>query len=190
MLNMNRTELNKMLAYEKEVYKEKVIYSKSFFLARLKNEMPYRIWKWQRLSRLTDFYKGGASSHSLMGILNQFLYLYYIRRKHKIGERLGLEIGTANIGEGLIVFHCNNVINGNAIIGENCHIKGTVVVGNNGKTNDAPIIGNNVMIGAGAKVIGNISIADNIKIAAGAVVVDSFIEPGITIGGIPARKLK
>lgn len=58
-MNMNRTELNKMLAYEKEVYKEKVIYSKSFFLARLKNEMPYRIWKWQRLSRLTDFYKGG-----------------------------------------------------------------------------------------------------------------------------------
>ena len=53
-----------------------------------------------------------------------------------------------------------------------------------------PVIGNNVMMGAGAKVIGNVTIADNIKIGAGAVVVTSFIEPGITIGGVPARKLK
>ena len=36
----------------------------------------------------------------------------------------------------------------------------------------------------------NVTIADNIKIAAGAVVVNSFTEPGITIGGIPARRLK
>ena len=39
-------------------------------------------------------------------------------------------------------------------------------------------------------ILYNVSIADNIKIAAGAVVVNSFLEPGITIGGIPARKLK
>lgn len=46
------------------------------------------------------------------------------------------------------------------------------------------------MIGVGAKVIGKVRIANNIKIAAGAVVVTSFDEEGITIGGIPARKLK
>ena len=63
-------------------------------------------------------------------------------------------------------------------------------IGNNGKDNDCPIIGNNVMIGAGAKVIGPVTIADNIKVAAGAVVVTSFTESGITIGGVPARKLK
>ena len=45
------------------------------------------------------------------------------------------------------------------------------------------------MVGAGAKIIGNVKIADNIKIAAGAVVVNSFMEPGITIAGIPARKI-
>ena len=39
------------------------------------------------------------------------------------------------------------------------------------------------------KIIGNVKIADNIKIAAGAVVVNSFMEPGITIAGIPARKI-
>ena len=45
-------------------------------------------------------------------------------------------------------------------------------------------------MGAGAKVIGNVTIADGIKIGAGAVVVSSFLEKGITIGGVPARKLK
>ena len=73
---------------------------------------------------------------------------------------------------------------------KNCHIHRTVVVGNDGKTGYAPIIGNNVMIGAGAKVIEKIEIADNIKIAARAVVVNSFLEPSITIGGILVRKLK
>lgn len=52
------------------------------------------------------------------------------------------------------------------------------------------MIGDNVMMGAGAKVIGHVRIADNIKIGAGAVVVSSFTEPGITIGGVPARRLK
>lgn len=46
------------------------------------------------------------------------------------------------------------------------------------------------MLGAGAKIIGNVTIADNIKIAAGAVVVCSFFEPGITIAGVPAKKVK
>ncbi len=46
------------------------------------------------------------------------------------------------------------------------------------------------MLGVGAKVIGNVTIADDVKIAAGAVVVTSFTEKGIIIGGVPARKLK
>ena len=153
---MERAELNLILEHEKKLYKEKVIYSNSFFWARLKNETPYRIWKWQRLSRLTDFYHRKESSAVFMRVVYRILYLYYIRRKHQLGERLGLEIGTVNIGEGLVIYHYNNVVNGNTVIGKNCHIHGTVVVGNDGKTNDAPIIGDNVMIGAGATVIGKI----------------------------------
>ena len=42
----------------------------------------------------------------------------------------------------------------------------------------------------GAKIIGGVKIASNITVAAGAVVVNSFDEEGITIGGIPARKIK
>lgn len=45
-------------------------------------------------------------------------------------------------------------------------------------------------IGVGAKLIGDIVIADDIVVGAGAVVVSSFTEPGITIGGVPARRIK
>ena len=51
-------------------------------------------------------------------------------------------------------------------------------------------IGNNVHFGVGACVLGDVTIADGIWIAAGAVVVSSFLEPNIVIGGIPAKKIK
>lgn len=188
---MNRKDLINILKYEEFVYKKDVFYSKNSYASMLKNEAPYRIWRWQRLSRISDYYHiqmtiGGNFHKFCMKVL----YAYYMRRKQKIGEKLGLEIGTENIGRGLVIFHYNNVINANTIMGENCHLHGTNVVGNNGITKDAPVIGNNVMIGAGAKIIGAVKIADNIKVAAGAVVITSFTEPGITIGGIPAHKLK
>lgn len=184
-------ELKNILKYEKNIYLEKVFYSKNFFISYLKDETPYRIWKWQRLSRITDYYrKQMYIQKGINGYISKILYLIYIRRKQKLGEKLGLEIGTENIGRGLVIFHYNNVVNANTIMGENCHLHGTNVIGNNGITTDAPVIGNNVMIGAGAKIIGAVKIADNIKVAAGAVVITSFTEPGITIGGVPAHKLK
>lgn len=119
------------------------------------------------------------------------MYLYYRRRKNKLGAKLGIEIWEKSFGKGLIIHHSGNiVVNGMARIGENCQFHGSNCVGNDGKNLDAPMIGNNVEIGVGAKVIGKVKIADNIKIGAGAVVVSSFLEEGITIGGVPARKLK
>lgn len=55
---------------------------------------------------------------------------------------------------------------------------------------DAPTIGNNVEIGFGAVIIGKIKIADGIKIGANSVVTKSFLEPNITIAGVPAKKIK
>ena len=54
---------------------------------------------------------------------------------------------------------------------------------------DAPQIGNNVFIGSGAKIIGDIRIADDVAIGAQALVVKSVLEGGITVGGIPAKKI-
>ena len=91
----------------------------------------------------------------------------------------------------LVIYHHGSVIvNGNARVGKNCCLHGDNCIGNDGKTNGTPVLGDNVELGVGAKVIGEITIANNITIAAGAVVVDSFLEEGITIGGVPARRLK
>lgn len=115
----------------------------------------------------------------------------YCRRKNKLGNRLGFYIGCQVFSEGLVIYHHGNIIvNGTARVGKNCRLHGDNCIGNNGKTPDSPIIGDNVDIGVGAKIIGGISIANNIKIAAGAVVVNSFYKEGITIGGVPAKRIR
>lgn len=182
--------LREIIKYEYNWYSNYMFNSKSRkLMSLLKNEPIRRILTWQLVSRKTDYYN--FKVHNYGSIFDKILYFIYIRKRNMLGEKLGLEIDTRNIGKGLVVYHFNNVINPSAIIGENLHLHGCNVIGNAGSGDlQCPIIGNNVMMGAGAKVIGNVTIADNIKIAAGAVVVNSFTEPGITIGGIPARKLK
>lgn len=178
--------LSDLLNYERKIYSQYMFPTKyRFCMSRFKHESARMIWKWQSVSRKADYYYNKA------GFVSKILYLYYVRWRNILGERYGLEISTENIGPGLLIYHYNNVVNSSAIIGKNCHIHGTVVIGNAGPQDlRCPIIGDNVMIGAGAKIIGNIKIADDIIIAAGAVVVTSFLEPGITIGGIPAKKIK
>lgn len=51
------------------------------------------------------------------------------------------------------------------------------------KNNKAPVIGNNVFIGAGAKIIGNITVGNNVVIGAGAIVTKS-VPDGKTVVGI------
>ncbi|MFD0750798.1 serine O-acetyltransferase [Mucilaginibacter calamicampi] len=138
------------------------------------------------MSRKTDYHLLKSKN----SFIHNLCYLYYVSIKNRLGEKLGLEISTANTDKGLLIYHYNNVINSEAIIGKNCHLHGNNCIGNNGATNDCPVIGDDVMLGVGAKVIGNVTIANRVKIAAGAVVIHSFLEEGIVIGGIPARKIK
>ena len=72
-------------------------------------------------------------------------------------------------------------------IGNNCKILQQVTVGYNG--DKCPIIGNNVLICAGAKVIGSVTIGDNCIIGANAVVVKD-VPSGSVGGGIPAKVIK
>lgn len=62
-------------------------------------------------------------------------------------------------------------------------------IGNDGKSKSCLMIGNNVDIGVGSKLIEDIVTVDDIVIGESAVVVSSFKEPGITIGGVPARRI-
>lgn len=183
-------DLEDILQEEGEMYKQYMYpRQKDYVLGAFKSENVTKIMKWQRIARMTDYHD--YQYHTTGSKWHLLKYLWYIRKRNRLGNKLGFEVSTELIGKGLKIYHFNNVINSGAIIGENLHLHGCNVIGNAG-ANDlrCPIIGNNVMMGAGAKIIGNVTIADNIKIGAGAVVVTSFTEPGITIGGVPARKLK
>ncbi|MGH9577257.1 MAG: serine O-acetyltransferase, partial [Terriglobales bacterium] len=86
------------------------------------------------------------------------------------------------------------VISGYAKFGDNCRIRNGVVVGLQRVDQPcAPVIGNNVDIGAGAKVLGRITIGNNVLIGANAVVTCDVPDNSIAVG-VPAvikpRKLE
>jgi serine O-acetyltransferase len=93
----------------------------------------------------------------------------------------------AVLGRNFIIDHSGGiVVSGYARFGDNCRIRNGVVVGL-GRVEEpgAPLIGNNVDIGAGAKVLGHITIGDNVLIGANAVVIRDVPANSIAVG-VPA----
>ncbi len=105
----------------------------------------------------------------------------------------GIEIHPgATIGEGLFIDHGSGVVIGETtIIGDNCTLYQGVTLGGTGKDTGKrhPTLGNNVMVGAGAKVLGNFKVGDGAKIAAGAVVLGPVPENATAVG-IPAHVVR
>ncbi|MBR3289771.1 MAG: serine O-acetyltransferase [Clostridia bacterium] len=108
-------------------------------------------------------------------------------------RRTGIEIHPgAVIGEGLFIDHGTGVVIGETtVIGDNCTIYQGATLGGTGKETGKrhPTLGNNVMVGAGARVLGPITIGDNARIAAGAVVLHD-IPADSTAVGVPARVVR
>lgn len=124
-------------------------------------------------------------------------YLYKInlfflaRLLSQIGRFLtGIEIHPgASIGEGVVIDHGSGVVIGEtAIVGKNTLIYHGVTLGGTGKETGKrhPTIGENCVIGAGAKILGNIQIGNNVKIGANSVVLKN-VPDNSTVVGIPAR---
>lgn len=102
----------------------------------------------------------------------------------------GIEIHPkAQIGNRFFIDHGEGVVIGETtIIGDDVLIYQQVTLGGTGNEHGKrhPTIGNNVIIGAGAKILGNIKIGDNTRIGAGSVVVDDVPEH-CTVVGVPGR---
>ena len=102
----------------------------------------------------------------------------------------GIEIHPgANIGQGVFIDHGTGVVIGEtAIIGNKCLIYQGVTLGGTGKENGKrhPTLGENVVVGAGAKVLGNILIGNQVRIGAGSVVLKD-VPSDCTVVGIPGR---
>ncbi len=126
-------------------------------------------------------------SHSLYSLRLPFLprFISHIGRFFT-----GIEIHPgAVIGQGVFIDHGMGVVIGEtAIVGNYCLIYQGVTLGGTGKETGKrhPTLGDNVVIGGGAKVLGNIDIGDNVRIGAGSVVLRD-VPSSCTVVGIPGR---
>ncbi|MEM1240399.1 MAG: serine O-acetyltransferase [Cyanobacteria bacterium P01_H01_bin.26] len=102
----------------------------------------------------------------------------------------GIEIHPgATIGQGVFIDHGMGVVIGEtAIVGDYSLIYQGVTLGGTGKETGKrhPTVGTQVVVGAGAKVLGNIQIGNNVRIGAGSVVLRD-VPSGCTVVGIPGR---
>ena len=112
----------------------------------------------------------------------------------QVGRALtGIEIHPgASIGKGFFIDHGTGVVIGEtAIIGDDVTLFQGVTLGGTGKERGKrhPNVGNNVVVGTGAKILGNITIGDNSYIGANAVVLNN-VPPNSTVVGVPGRITK
>ncbi|PKA39721.1 serine O-acetyltransferase [Rhizobium sullae] len=95
----------------------------------------------------------------------------------------------ARIGRGIFLDHATGLVVGEtAVIGDNVSILHGVTLGGTGKegADRHPKIGSGVLIGAGAKILGNIQIGYCSRVAAGSVVLQP-VPPKTTVAGVPAK---
>lgn len=108
----------------------------------------------------------------------------------RVSEMFGVDIHPgAKMGKGIIIDHAHSIVIGEtAVVGDNVSMLHSVTLGGTGKEDGDrhPKIGNGVMIGAGAKVLGNIKVGDCSRIAAGSVVL-SEVPHSTTVAGVPAK---
>ena len=105
----------------------------------------------------------------------------------------GIEIHPgARIGSYFFIDHGMGVVIGETtVIGNNVTLFQGVTLGGTGKEKGKrhPTLGNNIVVGVGAKVLGNIVIGDNVKIGANSVVLES-VPADSTVVGVPGRIVK
>lgn len=113
---------------------------------------------------------------------------YFVQMR--VSEIFGVDIHpAAKIGQGIMIDHAHSIVVGEtAVVGDNVSMLHSVTLGGTGKEDDDrhPKIGNGVLIGAGAKVLGNINVGHCSRIAAGSVVLED-VPPMKTVAGVPAK---
>ncbi|HLO46996.1 MAG TPA: serine O-acetyltransferase [Kamptonema sp.] len=123
-------------------------------------------------------------------LLRAPLSILYRSMYRKIRNTYGIDLPyTVKLGRRVVIEHQGAiVIHGYCSIGDECVIRQGVTLGNRylDRPLDAPKLGDRVNIGAGAKILGNVTLGDDVNIGANAVVL-SDIPSGKTAVGIPAK---
>jgi len=95
----------------------------------------------------------------------------------------------ARIGRGIMLDHATGIVIGEtAVVADDVSMLHAVTLGGTGKEagDRHPKIRRGVMLGAGAKILGNIVVGEGSKVGAGSVVLDD-VAPHTTVAGVPAR---
>jgi serine O-acetyltransferase len=147
-----------------------------------------RCW-WDPGRRLLRSIRGYQRARERGGLVGSLLC-----KVHSVGHRFWGAVSGADIplncslGGGLLLPHPSGVvIHPGARVGVNCIIFQQVTLGTLGESG-APVVGGDVLLGAGAKVLGGVTIGDHAQVGANAVVLRD-VPAGATAVGIPARPL-
>lgn len=139
------------------------------------------------------YFKGFAAlqahrvAHYLWNNDRTLMALYF---QSRVSELFQVDIHpAAKFGSGIFIDHATGIVVGEtAVVGDNVSILHNVTLGGTGKIGGDrhPKISEGVLIGAGAKVLGNIKIGANARVAAGSLVLKD-VHSGCTVAGIPAK---
>lgn len=128
-------------------------------------------------------------AHWLWGQQREIL-AYHLQSR--VSELFAVDIHpAAQIGAGVFIDHAHGIVIGEtAVIEDDVSMLHSVTLGGTGKDGGDrhPKIRRGVMIGAGAKVLGNIEVGEGARIAAGSVVLED-VPPRCTVAGVPARRI-
>jgi serine O-acetyltransferase len=145
-------------------YLEPLLYFKGFQAVQT-HRMAHQLWKMDR----RDF-------------------AYYLQSRSSVVYSVDIH-PAARIGRGIFIDHAHGVVIGEtAVVEDNVSLMQDVTLGGTGKeTGDRhPKIRHGVLIGAGAKILGNIEIGHCSRVAAGSVVLHD-VPPNRTVAGVPAK---
>jgi serine O-acetyltransferase len=134
---------------------------------------------------------GGLQSYRIAHWLwrnDREILAYHLQSR--VSELFAVDIHpAARIGGGVFIDHAHGIVIGEtAVVEDDVSMLHSVTLGGSGKQGGDrhPKIRRGVMIGAGAKVLGNIEVGEDARIAAGSVVLEN-VPPRCTVAGVPAR---
>lgn len=164
-----------------------IVFREEIQTARKKDPAVRSIWE------IIFLYQGfhALVSHRIAHAFYRWRFFFLARAISQMSRAMtGIEIHPgATVGRRFFIDHGMGVVIGEtAIVGDDVLLYQGVTLGGTGieKGKRHPTIGNNVVVGAGAKVLGDITIGDNSYIGANAVVIKD-VPPNSTIVGVPGR---
>ncbi|MBY0565578.1 MAG: serine O-acetyltransferase [Hyphomonadaceae bacterium] len=126
-------------------------------------------------------------AHWLWG-QDRHILAYHLQSR--VSELYSVDIHpAARIGSGVFIDHAHGIVIGEtAVVEDDVSMLHSVTLGGTGKERGDrhPKIRRGVMIGAGAKILGNIEVGEHARVAAGSVVLED-VGPRCTVAGVPAR---